>query len=117
VIGLVLVVALPGQDHAELELRIGRVGIALLGRNRALAEDVEVAAVLGRADVHVEALVRLVVHDRVGLRVGAEHVLAHSVPEQRLRVLLDVDHRAIVRGPRDGGLDVGNRVRQGLAGR
>ncbi len=117
VVGVVLEVALARQEDAERERGIRRVRVAHLGGHRAAREDGDVLLVLGGADARIEAVVVLLVDERVLRRVGAEHVAAHAPREQRLRVLLQVQDAAAVGGPGEVGLDVLDPVRQQLAGR
>jgi hypothetical protein len=66
VLELVLVVALARQRDLEAQLGIGGIGPAVLGRDRALRDDVEVALRLGALDAEVERVVVLLVDERVG---------------------------------------------------
>ena len=65
VIGVIFVVALPRQQHAEIEPLVRRFGVALFALDRALRMDEEVAPILARADVEVESVVRLLVDEDV----------------------------------------------------
>jgi len=116
VLDVVLVVALARQEHAERERRVVGARVAVLGRDRALRDDEDVALVLGGRDGRVETFVLLLVDQRVGGRIGAEHVAAHAIAEQRLRVLLEVQDAAAVRGPGKVRLHVRDRAGQYLAG-
>ena len=109
--------ALAGQEDAELERRVRRVGVADFARLGALGHDQEEAAVLGGGDAGVEAEVVLLVDERVARRIGAEHVPPHPVAEQGHGILLDVEDARAVGVPGEVGLDVRDRVRQRLARR
>ena len=118
---LVFVVALARQEHLELELRGGGVGVPDLGRDRALRVDQQILLVLGARELRVEALVFLRPHDGIGGDVGVvravEPVTADAKSEQRLRILLDVEERLVVARPDDVVLHVGQRDRIDLARR
>ena len=115
VLDRVLVAALAGQEDAELECRVRRVGVADFARFRALGHDQKEAAVLGVGDAGVEAQVVLLVDEWIACRIGAENVPPHPVAEQRHGILLDVEDARAVGVPGEVGLDVRDRVRQRLA--
>jgi hypothetical protein len=97
---LVFVVRGARDDDCESQRRIAGARIAPLGARRALRADVQVPIRLAAHHDEIEALVRLFVHEPVGARRSAEHVRAYPPPEQSDRILLDVQQRAIVVGPR-----------------
>ncbi len=101
-----------GSSTRNVERRIGRIRESLLARYGALRVNVQVTAVLAAPDVGIEGVVLLLVHERVGLRVGAEDVPPYAQAEQRLRILLDVEHGTAVRRPDDRRLHVRDHVRQ-----
>ena len=103
---LVLVVALAGHGHLEGERRIADGGVARLARDGALQGDVDEPVGLRARDPHVEAVVLLLVDERVILGVGAAAVPVDLVAEQRLRILADVEQRGVVVGPGERGLGV-----------
>jgi hypothetical protein len=70
---------------------------------------------LGFGHTGVEGLVRLLEHQRIVPRIGAEHMLLDVQAEQGLRVLFDVQQRSVVVGPCEVGLDLGYRNLENLA--
>ena len=115
VVGVVLDVALARRQHGEG----GRVAggcISLFRGHRAVHADGDEAIVAGAADAHVEAVVLLLVDDGVGAGRGAQHVLLHAHGQQRFRIVLDVQHGAVVVGPDQVAGAAGDHVGQHLAG-
>ena len=105
-----------GTSTRERQRRVVGIGHPLLGRERALELDpqVAVAAALGQAEVVRRIL--LLVHHRIIRHRRAQHVPAHAVAQQRVRILLDVEHGAAVVGPDEIRFDVDQGVGQQFAG-
>ncbi len=115
VVGVVLDIALARRQHGEVGRVAGR-RVTLFRGHGAVHADGDEAIVAGAADAHVEAVVLLFVDDGVGAGRGAQHVLLHAHGQQRFRIVLDVQHGAVVVGPDQVARAAGDHIGQHLAG-
>ncbi len=101
VLGVVEMIALARQEHLELRPDSRRRRSAIRSATVLRAWMTTYLSSLVLATSGVEARVVLLVDDGIVLRVRPDHVLSDLVAQQRLGMLLDVEHRAVVGRPRD----------------
>ena len=99
VVDVVLQVAGPRLEDAELAGGVVRLQDAGLGAEGLVAGDHKVAVGFGAADVAGEGVVVLLVDQHVVLRIGADAVAPDLERAQGLRILLRVEQGAVVQGP------------------
>ena len=114
VVGVVLDIALARRQHGERGRVAGR-GVAVLVRYGAVQADHDVPVVTAAADAHVEAVVLLLVDQRVAGRRRAQHVGLHVPGEQGVGVVFDVQQGPVVVGPDQVAGSPADRVGQGFA--
>ena len=114
VIHRILVPADARQEHLESQRRIVERRAADFRRDGTARVDQQEAPVFRQSHGRVERLVLFLVDDRVARGIGAEFMDAHAQSQQRDRILLDVQHAAVVCRPHDAFLDVRDHVRQQL---
>ena len=113
-VGTVLDIALAGCEYSEFS-GLGGGGAAHFGADRALHTDADIGVGTGTADAHVEAVIRLFIHQGVILGGTAQHMDLDPLAQQCDRILLDVEQAAVVIGPDDIGFNVFDRVGKNLA--
>ena len=115
-IGLIKEVALARGDHCEAGGVRGGCA-ALLVADCAVQIDADIPVVGRAADAHVIGVVLLLVDQPIGRGGRTEDVRLHALGEQSDGILLEVEDRPVVAGPDHAALDIGDAVREGLAGR
>jgi hypothetical protein len=112
---LILVIGRARHDYAEVQRRIVGARVTPFGNRGAFSADVQVPLRLAAGDDEIEAFIGLLVHEPVGADRRAEHVRAHAPAQQRHRIFLDVQQRAVVVGPGNVGLGVLDHIAKQLA--
>ena len=102
----------------DLPRALGGVGIEEppLAAHGGVASNHEVGFALGFADSAREGFIGFFIHQFVCGGIGAQNVLVDAVRTQGNRVLLGVENRAVVVGPRGASADVGDAVVEDFPG-